>query len=134
MIERFLLLGFALAVAQAYPQGSGTVRGSVVDAHGGEPLANVQVQLTGGDYRTVSNSKGAFQITGVLPGSYVLKISTVGYHLENHPFHLAEGETKEFEVVLTPDTLRQTDKVEARPDPFETSRADSPSTLVLAGN
>jgi hypothetical protein len=134
MMQWLLLLGLAMAVLPAWPQDSGAIRGSVVDAHGGEALANVQVQLTGSAYRTVSDSKGTFQILSVAPGDYVLKISTVGYHLENQPFHLNAGETKEFEVVLTPDSFRQTDTVEARTDPFETSHADSPSTLVLSGN
>jgi len=129
-----LLLWSALAALPAFPQGTATIRGSVVDARGGEALANVQVQLTGGAYRAVSDSKGAFQIPNISPGDYVLNVSTVGYHLANQPFHLAAGETKVFEVVLTPDSLRQTDTVEAKTDPFETSRADSPSTLVMAGN
>ncbi|HWC95822.1 MAG TPA: TonB-dependent receptor, partial [Candidatus Sulfopaludibacter sp.] len=133
-MQRLLVFGLILAAVPAYPQASGTIRGSIVDARGGEALASVQVQLTGGAYRTVSDSKGSFQIASIAPGDYVLNVSTVGYHLANHPFHLAAGETKEFEVVLTPDALRQTDTVEARTDPFETSRADSPSTLVMAGN
>ena len=134
MTQRLLLLGLVVAALPGRTQSAGTVRGTIVDGHGGEALANVQVQLTGGDYRTVSDSKGAFRITGVPRGDYILKVSTVGYHLENHPFHLSDGETKEFEVVLTPDTLRQSDTVEARTDPFEAARTDSPSTLVLAGN
>jgi hypothetical protein len=129
-----LLLWSALAALPAFSQGTATIRGSVVDARGGEALANVQVQLTGGPYRTVSDSKGAFQISNIAPGDYFLNVSTVGYHLANQPFHLAAAETQEFEVVLTPDSLRQTDTVEAKTDPFETSRADSPSTLVMAGN
>ncbi len=133
MVVRLWLFGLALASA-ATAQETGNIRGSVVDAHGGEPLANVQVQITGAGYRTVSNAKGAFQISGIVPGDYVLKVSTVGYHLENHPFHLNAGETKEFDVVLTPDSLRQTEVVDARIDPFESARTDSPSTLVLAGN
>jgi hypothetical protein len=129
-----LLLWSALAALPAFPQETGSIRGTVVDARGGEALANVQVQLTGGAYRAVSDSKGAFQIPKIASGDYVLNVSTVGYHLANHPFHLAAAETKEFEIVLTPDSLRQTDTVEAKTDPFETSRADSPSTLVMTGN
>ena len=37
-------------------------------------------------------------------------------------------------VVLTPDTLRQTETVEAKADPFETARGDSPDAITLAGN
>ena len=63
-----LLLWFALAALPAFSQGSATIRGSIVDARGGEALANVQVQLTGGPYRAVSDSKGAFQISNIAPG------------------------------------------------------------------
>jgi hypothetical protein len=133
-MQRLLFLALALAALPAYPQSTGTIRGSVVDVRGGEALTNVQVHLSGGPYRTVSDSKGAFQLLDVPAGDYVLNVSTVGYHLANHAFHLDAGGIKEFEVVLTPDALRQTDTVEAKTDPFETSRADSPSTLVMAGN
>jgi hypothetical protein len=108
------------------------IRGTVVDGRGGEPLSNVAVQAA--SYRTTSDSAGRFHIAAIEPGDYTLNVSTVGYHLVKKAFHLELGETKEFEVVLTPDTLRQTDTVEVQAGPFETARQDSPSTLVLAGN
>jgi hypothetical protein len=67
-------------------------------------------------------------------GDYVLNVFTVGYHLLRQSFHLDAMEVKEFEVILTPDTLRQTDKVEVKAAPFETIHQDSPSTLTLEGN
>jgi len=112
----------------------GQIQGSVVDARGGEALANVQVQLAGAALRATTDSGGHFRIAGIAPGDYTVDISTVGYHLAKKDFHLDAGETKDFEVVLSPDTFHQTETVVARPDPFETMRQDSPSTLVLAGN
>jgi hypothetical protein len=106
----------------------------VVDARGGEALANVEILLVGGTYRTTSDAAGHFRIAGVAPGDYVLNASTVGYHLAKRPFHLDAGEIKEFEVILSADTFHQTETVEAKIGPFETARQDSPSTLVLAGN
>jgi hypothetical protein len=50
------------------------------------------------------------------------------------PFHVDAGDIKEFEIILSPDTFRNTDTVEVTAGPFETVRQDSPSTLVLAGN
>ncbi len=121
-----------LPLAQA--QDAGEVRGLVVDGRGGEALSNVSVQLVGGAYRTTSDSAGRFRIPGVAAGDYVLNVSTVGYHLVKRPFHLNPGETKDFEVVLNSDTLRQTTTVDVQAGPFETARQDSPDTLVLAGN
>src|SRR5271157_3191092 len=48
------LMKFAWLVLAALPaiaQSPGEVRGSVVDARGGEALANVQIQLTGTAFR-----------------------------------------------------------------------------------
>ena len=122
------------ALLPALAQNPATVRGSVVDARGGEGLSNVVIQLVGGAYRVTTDATGHFSIPTVAPGDYTLNVSTVGYHLVKRPFHVNDGETREFEVVLSPDTFRQTDTVEARAGPFETARQDSPATLVLAGN
>jgi len=110
------------------------VHGTVVDARGGEGLTNVEVFVGAGSYRTVTDSTGRFRLTGLLSGDYVLDVSTVGYHLARRPFHVEAGEARELEVVLSPDTFHQSVTVEAKPDPFETARADSPGALVLGAN
>jgi len=124
---------FLLAVLPALAQ-TGEIHGSVVDSRGGEGLANVQIQLTGTAFRATSDSTGRFHLQAIPGGDYNLSVSTVGYHVVKRPFHLAAGDSQEFEVILTADTLRQTDTVVAHSDPFETAHQDSPSSLVLAGN
>lgn len=123
-----------IAALPAFAQSPGEIRGSVVDSRGGEALANVQVQLTGTAMRATSDAAGHFHIAGIAPGDYVLSVSTVGYHVAKRPFHLDAGATQEFDVILTADSLRQTETVTERADPFETPRQDSPDALVLAGN
>ncbi len=111
------------------------VSGVVTDARGGEPLANVAVRLGKAELRAVSDAAGRFAIPDVPPGDYTLAVSTVGYHTVNRPFRVeAAEETKQFEIVLSPDSFRRTDTVEVTAGPFETARQDSPSTLTLAGN
>jgi hypothetical protein len=131
-MSRWLVLAW-LPVA-LYGQESGEVRGSVVDARGGEALASVEIRLGSGAYRATTDSTGHFRLASVAPGEYVLTVSTVGYHLIKKPFQLQAGDIKEFEVILSPDTFHQTDTVEAKADPFEAARTDSPGVLVLAGN
>ena len=134
-VRRFrLLLLLGAAVWPARPQTPGEIRGSVVDARGGEALANVQVLLAGTPARVTTDGAGRFQIGAIPPGDYTITVSTVGYRLAKRAFHLDAGETKEFEVILSPDTFRQTDTVEVKAGPFETAHQDSPSTLVLSGN
>jgi hypothetical protein len=129
-----LLVWALLAAVSAAAQAPGEIRGSVVDTRGGEALSNVAVQLVGTESRTTTDAAGHFRIGALPPGDYTLNVSTVGYHLAKKAFHLDAGETKEFEVVLTPDTLRQTETVQAQATPFETARQDSPATLTLSGN
>ena len=89
-----------LAAATMHAQPAAEVRGSVVDARGGEALSSVVVQLVGGAYRATTDTAGRFAFPSVAPGDYVLNVSTVGYHLLKRPFHLDAGEIKDFEVVL----------------------------------
>src|ERR1035437_9476344 len=133
-MSRLLVCAILAVSCSAQTQPTGEVRGSVVDGRGGEALAKVEILLGAGSYRTVSDDAGHFRIPAVAPGDYILNVSTVGYHLVKKPFHLDAGDIKDFEVILSPDTFRQTDTVEAKADPFEAARADSPGALVLAGN
>jgi len=130
---RLLLPILLFAALPALAQPAAEIQGTVVDARGGEALANVLVELTGAPYRATTDSAGRFHIPAIAPGDYTVNVSTVGYHVAKKAFHLDAGETKEFEVVLSPDTFHQTETVVARADPFETTRQDAPSALVLAG-
>jgi len=112
---------------------TGRILGSVVDTQGGEALGNVQVRLAGTAYRTTSDAAGQFRLGAIPPGDYVLTVATVGYHMEKHEFHIGAGESQEFSVVLTPDTLRQTTTVVGNVDPFENIRPDSPDAITIAG-
>jgi hypothetical protein len=133
-MSRLLVFACAALALPGHAQTTGEIRGSVVDARGGEALAKVEILLDSGAYRTTTGDNGRFSLPGVEPGDYVLNVSTVGYHLVKKPFHLDAGGAVDFEIVLSPDTFHQTDTVEAKASPFEAARADSPGALVLAGN
>ncbi|MGA2131496.1 MAG: TonB-dependent receptor [Bryobacteraceae bacterium] len=122
------------AVTSLPAQSTGQVRGVVLDSRGGEALSNVTVSLAASSYRVTTDTKGHFDIPSVPPGDYVLHVSTVGYHLLQRPFHVNPGEVQDFEVVLTADTLRQTETVEVKAGPFDIAPQDSPSAITLSGN
>jgi hypothetical protein len=120
-----------------------SVTGTIVDARGGEALANVSIQISTNVVpgtpgvpgpRTVSDATGHFHLDAVPAGDYTLTVSTVGYHVVKQTFQLAAGPPKEFEVVLSPDNLARTDTVDVSAGPFDTVSEDSPSSLVLSGN
>ena len=81
---------------------TGTVKGRVVDARGGEPLSQVSVRL--GDLRTVTNESGQFEIAGVPAGESVLTVSTVGYHAVKLPVRVEPAETRQFDLGLRTST------------------------------
>ena len=91
---RLLVFGALALMSPAQAQTSGEVRGSVVDARGGEALAKVEILLGSGGYRTTTDSTGHFVLKEVAPGDYVLNVSTVGYHLIKKAFHLDAVDNK----------------------------------------
>lgn len=112
-----------------------SIHGTVVDARGGEPMANVAVQVGGTpEGRTRTDGAGKFALAGIVPGEYILSVSTVGYHAVKRNLKLEAGEDPAFEIVLSADILRRTDQVDVKAGPFETARQDSPDSLTLAGN
>ena len=67
------------AVSVAAQEETGEVNGRIVISRGNEPLALVEVELSGTSFRAVTAEDGTFQIGGVPPGNYVLQIATVGF-------------------------------------------------------
>ncbi len=124
----FVLLAFSFTIQ------AGEVLGTVVDARGGEPLARVQVRLLDTEWRTVTDADGRFNWSAIPRGDYTLQVATVGYRLLTRSFQLTENEAVEFDVVLTPENLQQSESVEVTADPFSSALAESPSELTLSGD
>ena len=81
----FTLIVFTLGVISAHAQGGG-LQGRVIDSENREALARTTLQLyriSGKDTTFVSGAfsdgRGAFAFNGVGQGSYVLKVSYLGY-------------------------------------------------------
>ena len=78
------LLLFVVVPAGASAQATGTISGSTVDAATGQPLADVRVTvLAASDSAAVgaagSAASGAFRVTGVPAGSYIVSLDRIGY-------------------------------------------------------
>ncbi|HEY3826656.1 MAG TPA: TonB-dependent receptor [Bryobacteraceae bacterium] len=135
----FVVLFIAAACVWAQPSAP-QISGSVVNASGGEALADVAVQLSKPaqngatvSFHANSDPTGHFHFDVIPPGDYVLRVSTVGYHVVTQRIQFTAGETKEFEIVLSPDNLARTDTVDVTAGPFERASEDSPSSVTLSG-
>src|SRR6266850_3023053 len=80
----FFLLLF-LPNFNAFSQQTGSIRGTVLDASNGEPLADVNIVLKGTAIGGVSDNDGKFIVANVPPGTYLLSALAVGYETMEIP-------------------------------------------------
>jgi hypothetical protein len=130
----FILLFSSILFSSAfYPSSflhAAEIRGKVLSAAGGEPLARVQVSVLEAHGEAVTSNDGSFVIQGLAPGHYTLRLNAVGYRLITVEFLLAADEAaKEFDITLVPDNFRRTERVEVKGDIFQ--GPDSPAITEL---
>src|SRR5215471_5331401 len=106
MLPLCLLL---IASFTATQESVGEVSGRIVSSRDKQPLALAQVELEGTTFRSVTTDDGSFRIPSVPSGQYVLQASIVGYYTVHEEFALSAGQTKDFEIVLTPSNTRVTE-------------------------
>jgi len=111
MRRNFLLLISWLSCLTAMAQRA-QVSGRVLDSEEGEALAYATVQIMKADSTSMvtggtTNGRGAFVLKNVPVGSYVVKISYIGYHNFFRPLTVREGqlEAQVGTVLLTPSSV-----------------------------
>ncbi|HEX5889676.1 MAG TPA: carboxypeptidase-like regulatory domain-containing protein [Pyrinomonadaceae bacterium] len=97
------------------------MRGRVVDANNGEPIANVRVVATVADKATITDADGAFTLE-LPPGPQELYITTVTYGLVKKTINVGNSTV---EIALNEDAAALTEQVTIASDPFESTRATS---------
>src|SRR5262245_11368188 len=71
----------------------GTLTGRVVVKGTTTPLPSAQVVIAGTTIGTVTNQDGRFAIANVVPGSYELRVSLIGYTRGAQPVSVTAGST-----------------------------------------
>ena len=94
------LRSFAQTAPEQSPADAAQIRGHVINARDNEPMALVQVELSGTTLRAISDDDGMFQITGVPPGDYVLQSTTVNFYPVRTPITLSANEIRSVDVVM----------------------------------
>lgn len=83
--------------------GTASIRGRVTDA-GGAPVSGAQVALrnpaTGFSRGALSNETGFYNITGVQPGTYTLRVTRIGFSPVERSVRLPVGETVTLDVPM----------------------------------
>ncbi len=99
-----LLLGLLLAAPPALAQDTGTIAGVVVDGETGEPLPGANAVIQGTQTGSQTDLDGRFEITGLDPGTYDLRVSFVGFQPKTVTgIELSAGETERVELSIAPE-------------------------------
>lgn len=107
-----------------------TLKGRVVDARTGEPIAKVKVIANAVDQSTTTDDSGGFTLENIPVGQLDLYITTVNYGLVKKTITLREENT-EFTIALNEDAAALTESVTINAGPFETSQTNAASEQTL---
>ncbi len=109
-----LLLGTAPAVVSLRAEAqraTGSVRGLVVDARTGQPLARARVAIGGLPARTATNDDGRFLLADVEAGPRVLEVSLVGFALARRDIEVPAGGSIDLTIPLAEGTGTYTEQI-----------------------
>jgi len=97
----YLSLVFLLVILTAgFSQTNGKISGQVSSSDG-NPVEFVSILLKGTSKGIITDSKGQFELTGINPGSYVLKASFVGLESQEKKVTVASGQIQTVNFILT---------------------------------
>lgn len=81
-------------------QGTGEIKGRVVDSVSGEGLSGVTITVVGSRLGAISRSNGSFTVSGISDGQHTLNIRILGYVSKNVAVTVVDGTARELRVVL----------------------------------
>ncbi|HEX3249889.1 MAG TPA: carboxypeptidase-like regulatory domain-containing protein [Pyrinomonadaceae bacterium] len=117
----------------AIPQTPRTasLRGRVVDARTGEPIAKVRVIVSGTDLTTTTDDNGEFSFDNLPAGQVELYITTVTFGLVKKTIRIAESNNPVFEIALNESAAALTESVTVSVDGFDRTESNAPSEQTL---
>ena len=92
-------------------QGTGSVRGRVVDSTNSQGLPNVSVLVEGTQLGTLTRSDGSFDIGGVAAGSHVIRARRIGYAARTITVNVTAGSAATADIRLIPQSTVLTEVV-----------------------
>src|SRR6056297_1896067 len=124
-----LLIGFLLfTAAGAWAQSSGSIEGTVTD-ESGEVMPGVNVTLVGTTKGAATDKSGAYEITGVNPGTYRIKASYLGYAtFTSDPIEVSSGQSVSLDISLQ-QTVWRGDEVVVSGSKKPEKLLESPTTI-----
>lgn len=104
-MKRFTTLVFSLlllsliAMADDEVEKNGSIRGRVQTSDG-QPAISVSVSLKNTNKETSTNDNGNYRLSGIKPGTYIIRVSHVGLQTEEREVTVLEGKQTELNITL----------------------------------
>src|SRR2546423_1413267 len=89
-----------LPLRTALAQGTGTLRGTVVDSTTQQPVGGAQVQLVGTNRATFTDASGVYRFTGVASGAATVRVQKIGFAQQTATTTVSDGATAAADVLL----------------------------------
>lgn len=99
------LLCFLLLMPAALMYAQGVLQGSVSDASNKESLVGANIFLKGTAIGGVTDIEGKFRIGSIPPGTYMLRVSFLGYKPYESQVVIADGANASVNALLVPDVI-----------------------------
>src|SRR5436190_6859748 len=126
-----LCLLTAAVAAGAPQQTAASLRGRVVDARSGEPLAKVRVIVSGTEQETTTDEDGKFALDNLKAGKIDLYITTVTFGLVKRSINLHAGDNSDLQIALNEDAAALTENVTVTTAPFESTDSTGATQQLL---
>lgn len=99
------MLGAILIPIGLFAAGA-RINGTVVDAQTNIPLRDANITIAGTTIGTASDQFGAFTLSKIPPGRYVLKITFIGYDTIHRPILVGATESLQLRIEMKPTVLK----------------------------
>lgn len=119
----------SLASAQTADEAGGVISGRTVDATSGDPLANVQIVVSGTTRGALTGQEGRFRIGQVRPGSYQIEARSTGYRTASRSIQLAADGAAEAVFEMIPSAV-PLDEVVVTGQPRSVTRREIGTSIV----
>lgn len=129
-ISQVLQLVLLVAISTVAIQAA-TLRGRVVDARTGEPIAKVRVIVSGTDLNTTTDDNGEFTFDNLPAGQIDLYITTITFGLVKKTITIAESNNSVIEIALNESAAALTENVTVSAGPFARTETTAPSEQTL---
>ena len=89
-----------LPLRAAYAQGTGTLRGTVVDSTTQQPIGGAQVQLVGTNRTTFTDASGVYRFSGVDAGTATVRVQKIGFAQQTASVTVGDGGISSADVAM----------------------------------